>query len=200
MSDHPTHPTLDLPTFFGVLRKGWLKLLLIAVVAGGAAFGLSLLQKDKYEASADLLFQKSDVARTIFGSQFQDSNNAPERVAATNLALASLDSVARDVKRQLNIDGSLEKFRARVNVAPKGQADIVTITASAPTRTEAVRIANAFAQQVVAQRKEVQQQQLQETIDQLNKRIETVGPDTTHRQAALEPRDGPRDTPGGADG
>jgi polysaccharide biosynthesis transport protein len=172
------HPTLDLPTFFAVLRKGWLKLLIIALVAGGAAFGLSLLQKDKYEASADLWFHKSDVANTIFGNQIQDSNNAPERVAATNLALASLDSVARRVKNELNIGGTLEKFRSRVDVAPKGQADIVTITASGPTRTEAVKIANAFAEEVVAQRKAVQQAQLQDTIEQLNGRIGQVGPDT----------------------
>ena len=124
-----TYPLLDRerpphsgsPDFFGVLRKGWLKLLLIAVIAGGAAFGLSLLQSDKYEASADLLFQKSDVASTIFGNQFQDSNNAPERVAATNLALASLDSVARQVKRDLNIGGSLEKFRCAWTSPPRAR-------------------------------------------------------------------------------
>jgi len=172
------HPTLDLPTFFSVLRKGWLKLLVIAIVAAGLALGFSLLQEDKYEASADLLFQKSDVARTIFGSQIQDSQNAPERVAATNLALASLDSVARRVKQELNIPGTVEKLRARVHVTPKGQADIVTITAEAPTRREAVRIANAFADEVVATRKQSQQQQLEVTITQLNKRIDQVGADT----------------------
>ena len=77
------------------LRRRWRLILLVTLVSGGLALGVSLLMPDRYEASADLLFHPADPAPNIDPNKpLPDSSQAPERVAATNLALASLDRVA----------------------------------------------------------------------------------------------------------
>jgi uncharacterized protein involved in exopolysaccharide biosynthesis len=60
-------------------RRAWL-IFLCTFLSAGLAFGLSQLLDERYEATADLLFVETNP-------------NAPERTAATNLALASLDAV-----------------------------------------------------------------------------------------------------------
>src|SRR5687767_12073749 len=60
-------------------RRAWL-IALCTLAAAGIAFGISQVLDKRYEATADLLFA-------------EENPNAPERTAATNLALASLDSV-----------------------------------------------------------------------------------------------------------
>ena len=74
----------------------------------------SLLQSSRYRATADLLFADSPAADVIAaGGAGGSADEVPERVAATNLALASLDGVAVRVKGQLGAAASAEELEGR---------------------------------------------------------------------------------------
>jgi succinoglycan biosynthesis transport protein ExoP len=163
---------VDFQVVLRALSRRWRLILLVTVVSAGLALGVSLLMPDRYEASADLLFRQADPAPNIDPNEpLPDTSQAPERVAATNLALASLDRVATLVETKLKTDLTAKELRDRVQLDPQGQADIVTITATGDTSQQAARIANAFASQVVAARRDAARQKIQRVIDAINAKL-----------------------------
>jgi capsular exopolysaccharide synthesis family protein len=164
MSDHSR---IDFWTFLFILRQRWALILGCGLVAAVLAFGVSLLLPERYNASADLLFANSNLDAAVLGSSTDESQTAPERVAATNLELASLQVVAENTRRRLGTSLTVRQLQDRLSIKPKGQADIVTVTATAPTRDEAVRLANTFAEEVEAFRRQAAQDQVQRAIDAL---------------------------------
>ena len=158
---------IDAATFLTILRRRWWAILGTAALAAALALALSLAQPTSYQASAYLLFQKDDLDRTLLGLPGEDTQLAPERIAATNLELASLEAVTAKVHDRLGGRLSVEQLRERVQIAPKGQADIITVTASGPTRRAAVDVANAFAAEIAAFRRRVAQERVQRAINAL---------------------------------
>jgi capsular exopolysaccharide synthesis family protein len=183
MSDHSR---IDFWTFLFILRQRWALIVGCGLVAAVLAFGVSMLMPDRYKASADLLFEKSNLNAAVLGSDTTESQTAPERVAATNLELASLPGVAENTRRRLGTSLTVRQLQDRISIKPKGQADIVTITATAPTRDEAVRIANTFAEEVEAFRRQAAQDQVQRAIDALRLSQQTAGSVTTRGAERLE--------------
>lgn len=180
MSDHSR---IDFWTFLFILRQRWALIVGCGLVAAVLAFGLSLVMPERYKASADLLFEKSNLDAAVLGSDTAaEAQTAPERVAATNLELASLQVVAENTRRRLGTSLTVRQLQDRISIKPKGQADIVTITATAGTREEAVRIANTFAEEVVAFRRRAAQDEVQRAIDALS-RSQASDSSTTARGA-----------------
>jgi succinoglycan biosynthesis transport protein ExoP len=163
---------LDFPTFLALLRRRARLIIGIALAAAVLAFGISTLFPDRYEASADLLFhQPSGPVLVNPNEPGSEVSAEPERVAATNLALASLDIVAVRVEQSIDTTLSTKELRESVSIEPKGQADVVTITASAAHPEEAAEIANAFASQVVALRRAAARRKIQQVIDAINAQL-----------------------------
>ena len=157
------------------LSRRWRLIALITIVSAGLALVVSLAMPDRYEASADLLFREADPAPNIDPNEpLPDRSQAPERIAATNLALASLDGVATRVETKLKTDLTAKELRDRVELDPQGQADIVTITATGDSPAQAARIANAFANEVVAARRDAAQQKIQRVIDAINAKLDAT--------------------------
>ncbi len=154
----------DLSTLLAEVRRRALLIAFCTLVAAGAAYLGSQQLQDRYEASAELLFEEANP-------------NAPERTAATNLALASLDSVVFRVRKRLGIDVPVDTLRKQISLEPRGQADIVKVTAHARTAKEAARLANIFAEEVVAIRRERAQLAVQRQIDVLDGRIAEASAD-----------------------
>ena len=94
---------LDLATVLGTIRRRIKLVLAVAIAAAALATGLSLLQADRYEASADLQFSQDERAPSVDPAEPPaDPTESPERIAATNLALASLDTVGVRARERLN--------------------------------------------------------------------------------------------------
>jgi Mrp family chromosome partitioning ATPase len=158
---------MDLRKSLGVLRaRRWL----IAGVVGSAvmlALLTSLTQASRYQASAELLFGRTTSADAIVAGGAAATGGAPETKAATNLALASLDNVAFRVKRELGGAATIDELKSAVHFAPRGDSDLVAVTAEWSTPAEAAALANAFATEVSALRREVAQDDIQRAIDTL---------------------------------
>jgi polysaccharide biosynthesis transport protein len=163
---------LDFPTFLALLKRRARLIVGIALGAAALAFGISSLFPDRYDASADVLFHQPSGPPLVNPNEPGPEVSAePERVAATNLALASLDVVAVRVKESIDTSMSVKELRESVSIQPKGQADVVTITARAASPTEAAGIANAFASEVVALRRNSARDKVQRVIDAIEAQL-----------------------------
>ena len=95
----------------------------------------------------------------------------PERTAATNLALASLDTVAANVKRRFPGPATAQELKDAVAVEAQGDSDVVTVTARMGLAAQAAALANAFADEIVALRRETAQADIQRAIDAATARV-----------------------------
>jgi Mrp family chromosome partitioning ATPase len=157
---------MDLPRFMALMRARWR--LIAAIVLGAAVLAglLSLAQSDRYKASADLLFGRTTTAETIIAGGTTDTGELPERVAATNLALASLDTVAARVANRLP-GVTVDELKRAVSIEAAGESDVFTVTAEWGSAAQAAAVANAFATEIAAFRRETAQADIQRAIDAL---------------------------------
>jgi Mrp family chromosome partitioning ATPase/capsular polysaccharide biosynthesis protein len=162
---------MDLPRFLAVVRARRLLIVGIVVAAMGLALVWSLTQPNRYEASADLLFGRTTSADTIITGGATDTADVPERTAATNLALASLDTVAANVKRSFKGPVTVQELKDAVLVEAQGASDVVTVTATWDSPATAAALANAFANEIVALRRNTARQDIQRAIDALTVRV-----------------------------
>jgi capsular exopolysaccharide synthesis family protein len=188
-----SNPPLDFPSFVALLRSRARLIIGIAVAGAILAFVVSTFFPDKYDADADVLFhQPSTPPRVNPNEPPAEVSSEPERIAATNLALASLDVVAARVKDETQSSMSIEELRDSVSIEPKGQADVVTVTARADTPEEAADIANAFATEIVELRRESARRKIQRVIDAIQAQLAAGGAEgavaehLTSRGAQLE--------------
>jgi Mrp family chromosome partitioning ATPase len=157
---------LDLPRFLALLRARWRLIVAIVVGAFTLAVVLSLAQPDRYRASADLLFGRTTNADAIVVGAATDTGEIPERAAATNLALASLDTVAGRVARRFE-RVSVDAFKEAVSIEAAGASDVVTVTAEWSSPTQAAAVANAFAAEIAGFRRDAARAEIQRAIDAL---------------------------------
>jgi polysaccharide biosynthesis transport protein len=136
-----------------LLRRRWIVLVTIAVVAG-VALGASLAQQKQYSATASLLFRDPQFDQKLFGSSFIAPASDPARAAATNVELVSLENVAARTSKALGGSLSTRQIGDRMSVAPAGQADIVSATFTDHDPVLAAKVANAFAAQYIAFRRD----------------------------------------------
>jgi Mrp family chromosome partitioning ATPase len=175
---------MDLPRFLGLVRaRKWL-IAAIVIAAGALALAASLAQSDRYEASADLIFGRTTNADAIITGGATDVAEDPVRAAATNLALAGLDTVAARVKQRFRGTATVQEIRSAVSIHAQGESDVVSVTAEWSSPAQAAAIANAFATEIVAQRRETAQADIQRGIDALKARIPANPTTATERTSA----------------
>src|SRR5207342_2630591 len=109
------HAQLDLASLMGVLRRRRWLILGTALAAAALAFAFSALQDDRYEAEAKVLFRQAQAPPRVDPNEPPpDIADSPERVAATNLAFASLETVTQRAKERLNSPLSVDDLRDQV--------------------------------------------------------------------------------------
>ena len=134
-------------TFTGLIRRRWYALLLVLIVPA-AALGFSLAQEEKYTAKTSVLFRDIDSASVI-------ASQDPEREAATNVELVSLEAIKQRVEEKL---GGGATIAGDVSVEQKGQSNVLTVDATDPNPQVAARTANTYAAEYVAFRRRAELQ------------------------------------------
>lgn len=119
-----------------VLRRRWWVVFLFLLVPA-AALGFSLSQEKEYASSASILFRDVGAASVLASEQ-------PEREAATNIQLLSLDAVDSRVERRLG-----GRTANKVTIVQEGQSNVLTIRAQDTNPRVAARTANGYALEYV---------------------------------------------------
>src|SRR5687768_10177697 len=120
----PPAPTLG--EYLAVLkRRGWIVAIIVLVTPAFALF-LTSLQKPVYEASAQVLIGRPNLATDLFGI---GASSDPERAAATQEKLARLPDVAQRVLREAGLkDRSAGDFLDQSSVSATSGADLLTFS------------------------------------------------------------------------
>jgi non-specific protein-tyrosine kinase len=82
--------------------------------------------------------------------------------------------MAGTVQRQLGLSETTRQLLANISVQPVGQANILTIVASASSADKAASVANAFAAQFVKQRSRLFQAALTHRLDKLSQSLQPI--------------------------
>jgi Mrp family chromosome partitioning ATPase/capsular polysaccharide biosynthesis protein len=178
---------LDLPKLLAIVKARASLLAAVTLLAAGLAFVVSLSQPDRYRATAVLLFGGTPRAEDLVEGGSLDTDAAPEQTTATNVALASLDTVVVRVKRRLGDRATLDELEGAVDIEAQGLSDLVDLTAEWETADGAALVATTFAEEVVAQRREMARTEIQRAINALNARIAGL-PENTDEVAVLRRR------------
>lgn len=125
-----------------VLASLWAFRWLIAVTTIAAAamgYGLSTLQDPVYEAEARVVLS-SDTAFDVLGEQ---ASRDPSRHASNQAALMTTVPVLQRAVDQLQDGTDVSALQESIAAAPSSEADVISVTATAPTGETAARWANA---------------------------------------------------------
>ena len=168
-----------------MLRRRIGIVLLCAVLLPAAALAFSLAQEKQYSATASLLFRDPQLDQKLFGSTVFAPSNDPTREAATNAKLASLEVVAARTSKAIGNELTPGEITGKITVEPAGQSDVVSIIATDNDPKFAASLANQFAQQFIAFRRDADRSKIssaQELVEQQLGRLNA------------EERDGPQGT------
>jgi capsular exopolysaccharide synthesis family protein len=163
-----------------VRARRWL-VLLVTLAAAGAALALSLAADEHYESSATLLFGPPATA-DFLGPGVGDEPE-PERAAATRAELLTLDAVARRAARALGAGFTEERVAESVSVDARKGADVAEVTATAGDPREAARIANAYAREFIAFRRDADRTEITRGIARLREELARIPFDEENRAA-----------------
>jgi polysaccharide biosynthesis transport protein len=182
---------LDLQRRLRVWRRHRALIVFTTLAVAGMALGLSLISEKQYEASASLLFRDPGLDQTLFGASYLAPSTDPAREAATNVKLVSLEAISRRTARALQqppLDGRYRRMlgdRAPLTekdierlatVAPEGQSDVVSITFLDTSPRVAALVANTFANEYIAFRRDADRAKVQEAKRLVESQISSLSP------------------------
>ncbi len=140
---------LTLSQILRALRHRGLLIVACTVLVGGAAYAFSKTQTPTYTASASVVFEASPLSRQIAG--LQTSTTSPLVEQAANVQLVQLGDMAALTASKLGHGLSERSVREAITVKGIGESDAVAVTAGARSPALAAAMANAYAEQFVAE-------------------------------------------------
>jgi capsular exopolysaccharide synthesis family protein len=175
----------DRPAFergLAIARRNWVILLVCIVTVPTVALAYSLAQTPKYTASASLLFSTSEVSQSVFSNPVLTETD-PQRAAATNLRLVSLEQIAARTARALHKPGVTTKdVSSEVEVSPQGESDLISVEATDKSPEFATKMANEFARQYISFRQESDRAKIVKAETAVEERLADLTPEELEGQ------------------
>lgn len=170
-------------------RIGMIALCTVLVTASAIAFSLS--QQKLYSSGAGLLFRDAQLDQKLFGSSTLPPSTDPAREEATNVNLVGLQAIAQRTAVALGGGATAASVAGKTSVAGEGQSNIVQVTAVDPNPRVAANLANTYAEQFIAFRRDADRAKIagaqQLVRGQLN-RLQSLGQAGTQNYAQLQSR------------
>jgi polysaccharide biosynthesis transport protein len=158
-----------------VARRNMGLILLCVVLAPAAALAVSLIQTKEYTASSSLLFRDPGLDQKFTGAPFFQEGEDEARLAATNLRLVSLDSLATRTARKLDKPGfGRGDVSNAVEVAADGPSDVVTVKATDRDPKFAAELANIYAREYIVFRREADRAKVREAQALVQRRLDAM--------------------------
>jgi succinoglycan biosynthesis transport protein ExoP len=168
-----------------VLRERWWVVVAVPLVTTAIAVGLASTATKSYEASSRLLIRESSLGGSLVGVPDQSTSD-PQRLASTSLALVTSNAVGMRVKQALKLPDDPAALIGQTSVSAEPDSDLVSVTVSDTDPERAAKIANAFAQQFVAFRRDSDRETILQGERQLEQRIAALSASQTDRRRQLE--------------
>jgi uncharacterized protein involved in exopolysaccharide biosynthesis len=141
----------SLRDYLGVVRRRKWIVLQAVVLVPIAALLYTMRGEPLYQASAEVLLNRQNLALTLTGTADPVASQAPERHLATQARLAKVPVVAQAVAKDVP-ERDLGWILSHTGVDPQPNADLLNFKAFDRDPGVAVRMANAFAAAYVSYR------------------------------------------------
>ncbi|ORM36077.1 polysaccharide biosynthesis tyrosine autokinase [Williamsia sp. 1135] len=125
-----------------VVRRGWLVVLLITAICGGAAFTFSVLQEPIYRSTASLYVTSGSEANAQ--SAYQGSLASQQRVTSYT-KLVSSEAVVGDALERSGLNISMADAKAAVTASTTPDTVLLNISVEDSNKAMAADLANAIA-------------------------------------------------------
>ncbi len=173
--------------YLRAIRRSWILVLLITLVAGGVAAATVLRSSYSYKATADVLVTPLPAGNPQYlGLGAVLDTGDPTRTVQTAAALVDTAQAAAATAASLGPGWTSSEVQKAVTVTGLGQTNVLAITGSASSPSAAARVANAYATSALALRGTVVQKNITTKVAQLKAQIAALPPSspTTASQSA----------------
>jgi polysaccharide biosynthesis transport protein len=162
-------PELELRHYLNVLRRRYAVVVLVAVLAVGAALAFDFTSTRIYAASADVLL--TDTQQSTVFSNGQVTTADPTRRLDTQVTVMESRPIASAVNHSLGADAGKV---STVSVAGIGQTDVIEATVESPDPGVAKRAADLYAKTYVATRRTQQVDSLLAAANEVQKKLTQI--------------------------
>jgi tyrosine-protein kinase len=166
---------LDLAQMLRALRHRAPVIVLCVLVTGVAAFALSMAQRRQYTATAQILFRNAQLDQQAAGLQVVNQVN-PQSQTDTSLKLATLPRVAAETAAALGHDLTQQQVTDAITVIQDTDTDLAKVSATWTSPTFAARMANAYAQNVIADRQRADANYYSSALEAVNLQFRALSP------------------------
>ena len=184
-SERASEGNLDLIAALRVLRRRAPLVAMCVLITGAAAFALSKAQQKQYTATAQVLFRNAQLDQQAAGLQVVNQTN-PQPQTDTNLKLATLPRVAAETAAALDHGLTHEQVSNAISVTQTGDTDLAQVTATWTSPTFAAKMANTYAQNVIADRHRADASYYSNALQAVNLQYKALSP---AQQAGVEGAD-----------
>jgi Mrp family chromosome partitioning ATPase len=140
------------PYLHAVRTHRWLVIAIVLVLAG-AAVAYTRQRVASYQATSELLVSPLPQTDTTFlGLPLIRDTGDPTTTIETAAGLVNSPQAQQLTAKRMGAGWTARRVRSQVSVTPQGQSDILDVTATASTASTAARLANTFANSVIASR------------------------------------------------
>jgi succinoglycan biosynthesis transport protein ExoP len=183
---HPPEEELGLKRYLETIRERWVLVVVSTLVCTLVAIAYVAVATKSYKAEADLLI--TPVASDTLPSLPLIRQSAdPTRDVETAAKLVTNVDVAARVKGQLHLSESPQDLLKKVTAEPIAQSNIVAVSADENSKADAQRLANAFANQAVAEQTDKLHREIASQFQGLKASLEALGStDTSGTLAELQ--------------
>src|SRR5690349_15793458 len=136
-----------------VVRRRWLVIVLVPVVAVLASLLVSLRAQKEYDATSKVVVNPNNQVTEILNPGASQQSSDPERDLNTEVSRITTAPIADAVRRQLHLQESRDDLLSKVTTSLDGTTNIVKVTVRDPSPARAAQIANGFATAYVSARK-----------------------------------------------
>ena len=158
--------------YLTLFRRRWPVIGVVTVMVTAVALAVNLARDEVYDASADVLLTRLDIAGQLGGVSDLDLNQPVARQIETQAQLARVPAVAARAVRQAKQPGtSAGSLLKSSSVSPRPNADLLTFAVRHPEPEVAVALANAYATAFAQYRSELDVAAIQKVIDDVESQL-----------------------------
>jgi uncharacterized protein involved in exopolysaccharide biosynthesis len=174
-----------------VVRRRWLVIALVPVVAVLASLLVSLRAQKQYDATSKVVVNPNNQVTELLNPGSSQQSGDPERDLNTEVSRITTIPIADAVQRKLHLRQNPDDLLSKLTTSLDGTTNIVNITARDPSPALAAQISNAFATEYVSARKSDARSAFRDAARQATNQLasltptEQVGPQGTDLRARL---------------
>lgn len=131
---------MEFAEYLAALKRGWVLLVVLALLGGGAGFGYARSSPPMYKASSTV-FVSTQRGETT--SELVQGSTFTQNLIQSYAQLAKLPSVLEPVIIRLRLNTTVEKLANAVSANAPLNTALIEITVTSPSAVEAASIANA---------------------------------------------------------